>query len=117
MFFLKVLIAAFVIAAVSELAKRYSLWASILASLPLTSLLAIIFLHLETKDSAKIISLSNGILLALVPSCSFFIVISLSLNQNMSFWGALFIACSVTVLVYYLYFLLLRKLGVQIYNL
>ncbi len=49
-FFLKTLITALIVAGVSELAKQYSLFAAAIASLPLTSILAFIWLYEDTKD-------------------------------------------------------------------
>src|SRR5712691_68382 len=60
-FALKVLITAIVVVAVAELAKRSSVWAAALASLPLTSLLAFIWLYVDTGDPGRIAMLSGQI--------------------------------------------------------
>ncbi len=53
-YLLKLFLSAGVIVAVTEIAKRNNSAASIIHSLPLTSLLAFIWLYVETKDSALI---------------------------------------------------------------
>ena len=50
---LKTLISAIIIVAVSEIAKKYTWTAAIIVSLPLTSLLAFVWLYWDTKDSLK----------------------------------------------------------------
>ena len=58
---LKVLISALMIVAISEIAKRSSTLGAIIASLPLTSLLAFLWLYGETGDTAKIAELSQAV--------------------------------------------------------
>ena len=52
---IKTLISAIVIVAVSEIAKKYTWFAAIIVSIPLTSLLAFIWLYFDTKDTQKVI--------------------------------------------------------------
>ena len=59
---LKTLITAIVVVTVTEIAKRSSLLAGLLASIPLTSFLAFIWLYWEKRDSQMVIDLSNSIL-------------------------------------------------------
>ena len=58
---LKVLITSVLVIAVSEAARRSSVLGALLASLPLVSVLAFIWLYVETGDSDKIASLAHGI--------------------------------------------------------
>ena len=53
-FFFKTIISAIIIVAVSEIAKKYTWTAAIIVSLPLTSLLAFIWLYWDTKDTIMI---------------------------------------------------------------
>ena len=55
---LKTLISASIIVIVSEIAKKYTWSAAIIISIPLTSLLAFIWLYYDTKDVQKVIDLS-----------------------------------------------------------
>lgn len=58
---LKLSLTAVVVVAISEIAKRSSLWAAVLASLPLTSLLAFVWLYIDTRSVERVASLSSGI--------------------------------------------------------
>ena len=64
-FLIKTLITAIVVVIVAEIAKRSSLLAGLIVSIPLTTFLAMIWLYWETKDTQKIIDLSNSTLLML----------------------------------------------------
>ena len=51
---IKILLSSLVLVAVSEIAKRSSTLGALLASLPLTSLLAFVWLYLDTGDVQKV---------------------------------------------------------------
>lgn len=71
-YFIKLIITSAIIVAISEISKRSSLIGSILASIPLISFLAFIWLYIETKDVGKIAELSTNIFWLVIPSLSFF---------------------------------------------
>jgi hypothetical protein len=113
-FLVKVLISAFVIAGVSELAKRYSVLAAILASLPLTSILAFCWLYWETSDVTKVIELSQGIFWAVLPSLVFFVAMPLFLKAGYHFVWSLLCSCLLMTVSYGGYVWILRRFGVLI---
>jgi hypothetical protein len=59
-YIIKIAVTAMVVVAVSEIAKRSPIWAALLASLPLTSLLALVWLCRDTGDSEQIAALSKA---------------------------------------------------------
>ena len=71
--------------------------AAILASLPLTSLLAFIWLYGETGDTGKIASLSVSIFWYVLPSLVLFIALPLLLARGIDFWLSLLIASAADV--------------------
>lgn len=107
-FLLKILITAIVVATVSEVARRYSLFAAAIASLPLTSILAMIWLYRDTGDLQKIVEHCHGILWLIAPSLLFFIVLPLLLQHGVRFYPALIIAC-ITMSAGYAMFIGVRK--------
>ena len=70
--FIKLIFTAFVVVLISEIAKRSTVFAGIVASIPLTSLLAFIWLYFDTQDINSIRELSRNILLMIPPSLVFF---------------------------------------------
>jgi hypothetical protein len=113
-FLIKTLITALVIAGVSEIAKRWTPVAAILASLPLTSILAMIWLYHDTHDVAKITELSNGIFWAVLPSLLFFVVLPVLLKMGVKFGLAMVLASAIMFVGYTIYVMVLRKLGVNL---
>ena len=113
-FVLKVLISALLIAGVSEVSKRSTVAGGILASLPLTSLLALTWLYWDTRDPVKVLNLSLQIFWAVIPSLIFFLILWALLKNGQRFVLALALSCVATALSYALYVFILRKLGVAI---
>lgn len=99
-FFFKTFVTALIIAGISELSRRFSLMAALLASLPLTTLLAFIWIYLDTGDTKKIASMSYDIFWLVIPSLSFFLVLPFLLDHSVPFWAALLIASVVTIACY-----------------
>ncbi|MBI4994972.1 DUF3147 family protein [Candidatus Peregrinibacteria bacterium] len=72
-YLIKTIITAIVVVGIAEIGKKFSPIAAILASLPLTSILAMIWLYTDTKDVQKVIDLSSNIFWAVLPSLIFFL--------------------------------------------
>lgn len=96
----KVLISALVIVAITEIAKRNTGMAALLASLPLTSLLAFIWLHIEGATEMRIAELSQNIFWYVLPSLLFFLLLPMILKQGLGFWPSLGLTIAVTVACY-----------------
>ena len=111
---IKTLITAAVVVAVSEIARRSSFFAGLIASIPLVSFLAIIWLYWETKNSQKIVDLSYSIILMIIPSLTFFIVLPFVMKLQASFVISMIVATVSTIVAYWLFILLLGKFGVSI---
>ena len=113
-FVLKCLISGLVVGIVSELSKRSPGFGAIVASLPLTSILAIIWLYKDTKDVEGVISLSNGIALVVLPSIVFFLILSLLLRLGWSFSYSMISSCIAMSLIYIGYVAVMNRFGIKI---
>jgi uncharacterized membrane protein (GlpM family) len=110
----KILFTAIIVVVISEIAKKSTLIAGIVASIPLTSLLAFVWLHFDTQDIESIRDLSRNILLMIPPSLTFFISLYFIVGWNMSFYLSIFISIILTAIVYWLYFYILSFLGIYL---
>lgn len=110
-FTIKTLVSALVIAAISEIAKRYTLISGLIAAIPLTSVLAFTWIYLETKDANKIIETSNTIIWLIMPSISFFALLSYLLKKEMAFGLAMAISLVFMLLGYGLFLWIKKSLG------
>ncbi len=110
---LKFSLSAALLVTVSEIAKRSSLWAALLASLPLTSLLAFFWLYVDTKDTNKVASLSMDIFWLVIPSLALFPSLALLLKNGIAFGWSLGGSIILTFIAYVLtlWFLSLTKLN------
>jgi|TARA_B100001996_G_scaffold271106_1_gene212213 uncharacterized membrane protein (GlpM family) len=108
---IKTIITAVVVVLVAEIAKRSSLLAGLLVSIPLTSFLALMWLYFDTKDNQKIIDLSNATFLMVIPSLAFFIFLPILIKLNLPFYLSMAGSVLLTAGCYWLYVMILSKLG------
>lgn len=108
---LKAVISGVVVALASEAARKSSLLGAVLVSLPLTSILAAIWLYRDTHDVEEVASLSWSILWVIVPSLVFFVALPLGLRGGLGFAPAMVLACVLTAVAYGLWILAARALG------
>lgn len=86
---LKLVVTAGLIVLISEVAKRSNIMGSFLASIPLVSFLAIIWLYIETKNTEKIADFSFQIFWLVLPSLLFFALFPFLLRRSVNFFLAL----------------------------
>ena len=110
---LKALLSGVVIAVASEVARRSSLLGAVLISLPLSSILAMIWLYRDTSETDEVAALSWSILWVIVPSLVFFVVLPLALRAGNGFWPALLLACAATAISYGIWIWGWRRLGID----
>lgn len=105
---IKILITAAIIAAVSELAKRSTVAAAILLSLPLTSVLAFSWIYWESRDAGKIAAMSYEVLWFVVPSLVFFLALPGLLRLGVRFLPAMILSSLLVAVLYAVGMWLLR---------
>tara|TARA_Y100001958_G_scaffold156291_1_gene148642 strand:+ start:229 stop:576 length:348 start_codon:yes stop_codon:yes gene_type:complete len=110
---LKTLISAIIIVVVSEIAKRYTWTAAIIVSLPLTSLLAFVWLYWDTKDTQKVIELSYSTIVMSIPSFVFFIVLPLLLKFKQNFILSIIVSILSTALAYIIFMFIVKKFNIN----
>lgn len=110
---LKAVLSGAIIAAASEVARRSSLLGAVLISLPLTSILAMLWLYRDTQDRDEVAALSWSILWVIPPSLVFFIVLPLTL-RTFGFWSALLLASLVTAFAYGVWVLVARRFDLDV---
>lgn len=112
-YIIKTLLSLVVIVSVSEIAKRSSLIGGILVSLPLVSLLAIVWLWIDTKSKIKVAELSHSIFWLVIPSLVLFISLPMLLKK-LDFGWAMLISCLLTVIAYYLMVIVLNYFNIKL---
>ncbi len=84
-----------------------------MASLPITSILAMVWLYHDTKDPERVAALSYGVFWMVVPSLAFFLILP-TLLRHLPFAAAMLLGCALMAVVYFLYTALLAKVGIRV---
>ena len=108
----KAAVSGLVIMGASELAKRNPTYGALLVSLPLVSILAMIWLWRDTGDSERIAALSEATFWLVLPTLPMFLVVPALLRHGAPFWAAMAISCALTVALYLFTIWFLPKLGI-----
>ena len=99
-YFIKVFISSAIIVLVSEIAKKDNIIGGLIASIPIVSVLSMIWLYIDTNDIDKVKALANGILWMIFPSMSLFIVLPILINCGIKFYLSLTISILITIVCY-----------------
>ena len=99
---IKVCITTGLIVAISEIAKRSTLAAAVLASIPLVSVLAILWLYVDTGNVAEVSDLTTSIFWLVLPSLVLFVSLPLLLKQGLHFYASMGVSIGLTVGCYWL---------------
>ena len=108
---LKGIIAGVLVVAATEASRRSTALAAILVSLPLTSIIALAVLWVDTGDEQQVIDLSWAILWIVLPSVVLFIALPLLMRLGLHFWAALPLACAIMAGAYWVYAQVLERVG------
>ncbi len=99
-FALKAILSGLIIALISEIARRSPGFAALVASLPLVSILGMIWLWRDTGDTARIATHAEATFWYVLPSLPMFLVMPWLIRSGMGFWPSLGLGCVVTILLY-----------------
>jgi hypothetical protein len=110
----KTAVSGLIIAPASEVARRSPGWGALILSLPLISILSMIWLWRDTGDSERIAALAQGTFWLVLPTLPFFLALPAMLRHGVGFWPAMTVACHMTVALYLLAVWLLPKFGVSL---
>jgi hypothetical protein len=88
------------IAIISEVAKRFPGFGGLIASLPLVSVLGMIWLWRDKPDAANMAAHAQATFWFVLPSLPMFLLIPAMLRQGFGFWLSLAAGCALTVALY-----------------
>jgi hypothetical protein len=108
---LKGIISGTLVVAATEASRRSTAAAAILVSLPLTSIIALAVLWLDTGDERQVMDLSWAILWIVLPSVVLFVALPLLMRAGLAFWPALIASCAIMAVTYVGYAKLLTRFG------
>lgn len=96
----KVLVSALIIVAISEIAKRNTAFAALVASLPLLSLLAVLWMVAEGADSRRVADHMEATFWYVLPTLPMFLVVPAMLRHGISITMSLLAGIVLTAVLY-----------------
>jgi len=113
-YLVKITITTALIILISEIAKRSSLVAAILASIPLVSVLAMTWLYIETRDVARVSAFATSVFWLVLPSLVLFLTLPPLLKLGVNFYLSTGISIAVTAGCYFVMVSVLSHFGVKL---
>ncbi len=110
---IKYLITAALVVVISEVAKRSDKLGGLVASLPLVTFLALIWLYVEKQPDEKIANHAWYTFWYVVPTLPMFLTFPFLL-QRFGFWPTLGLSVLITLVCFALFALLLRPFGIDL---
>jgi hypothetical protein len=110
----KAMLSGVIVMAVSEIARRSPAFGALVASLPLVSLLGIIWLWRDTGDTDRIAAHAEATFWYVIPSLPMFLAFPWMLRNGVGFWVALGAGCLLTVALYALTVMAAARFGVRL---
>ncbi len=114
MFIAKYAITAFIIVAVSEVAKRSDRLGALISSLPFVTILIMVWLQIERQGSEKISQHAFFTFWYVLPTLPMFLVMPWLLTRGVNFWLALVVCVLVTLACFVATVYCCRKFGVEL---
>ena len=111
---IKAVLSAIIIVAVSEIARRSPGVGALVASLPLISVLGMVWLWRDTGDPVRMADHAQATFWYVLPSLPMFLLIPGLLKRGVGFWPALAVGCVLTILLYLAMTALLQRAGMRL---
>lgn len=113
-FIAKAALSGVIVAIVSEIARRNPGFGGLIASLPLISVLGMMWLWRDTHDPARLASHASATFWYVLPSLPMFLAIPALLKRGVGFWPALTAGCALTMALYALMVWLGPRFGLRL---
>lgn len=113
-FVIKCVLSGIIIAAVSEIAKRSPALGALIVSLPLVSLLGILWLWRDTGDIERIASHAESTFWYVLPSLPMFLALPAMLRAGVGFWSSMAASCILTIALYFITAWVLSKFSINL---
>lgn len=113
-FIIKAAVSGVIIAVVSDVAKRNPGFGALIVSLPLISILGILWIWNDTRDPERIASHAYATFWYVLPTMPMFLAFPAMLRAGVQFWPALGLSCALTVALYLVMLWILARFGIAL---
>lgn len=112
--FWKVMASAIIILVVNKIQLFSDRLSALFIALPLTSLLAIIWMHQAGQTSQRLANHAEGTFWFVLPTLPMFLILPWMLRNGWGFWTALASNCMITVAFFWVTVITLRRFGIDL---
>lgn len=110
---IKYLTTSAVVVLISEVAKRSDRLGGLIASLPLVTILALLWLNFESQPISKIANHAYYTFWYVIPTLPMFLAFPWLL-ERLNFWWTMLIFVLGTVVIFWVYALIMKKFGIEL---
>ncbi len=110
----KLLLTALIIVIVNKIQLVSDRVSALLIALPLTSLLAMIWMQHGRQSPERIANHAEGTFWFVLPTLPMFLILPWMLRHGWGFWSALLANCLITAALFWITVIVLRKFGIDL---
>ncbi len=110
----KLLLSALIIVLVTKVQLVSDRLSALLIALPLTSLVAMAWMHHAGQSSERLANHAEGTFWFVLPTLPMFLIIPWMLRHGWSFWSTLAVNCLLTVAFFWITVIVLRRFGIDL---
>lgn len=110
----KLLLSATIIVLVTKIQLVSDRLSALLIALPLTSLVAMIWMHQAKQSPERLANHAEGTFWFVLPTLPMFLILPWMLRHGWGFWTALAANCALTIGFFWVTVILLRRLGIDL---
>ncbi|MEX1049290.1 MAG: DUF3147 family protein [Akkermansiaceae bacterium] len=110
----KLLISALIIVLVTKVQLFSDRLSALIIALPLTSLLAMIWMHQAGQSPQRVANHAEGTFWFVLPTLPLFLIFPWMLRSGWGFWTALAVNCAITVAFFWITVMVLRRFGIDL---
>jgi hypothetical protein len=110
----KLFVTAAVILFVTKIQLVSDRLSALLIALPLTSLLAMIWMHQSGQSAQRLANHSEGTFWFVLPTLPMFLILPWMLRNGFGFWVALAANCLITIVLFWFTVVVLRRFGIDL---
>lgn len=110
----KLLVTAAIILFVNKIQLVSDRLSALLIALPLTSLMAMIWMHHAGQSPQRLANHAEGTFWFVLPTLPMFLILPWMLRGGWGFWVALAVNCLITVALFWLTVVVLRRFGIDL---
>lgn len=110
----KLFVTAAVILFVTKIQLVNDRLSALLIALPLTSLLAMVWMHHDKQSSERLANHSEGTFWFVLPTLPMFLIFPWMLRNGWGFWASIAANCVITIVLFWLTVVILRRFGIDL---